>query len=148
MLAEYKSAYFVPILTVIGSFLVFVGLDLMRDEFYGALNVVRILIAIVGACLVLFPSFYNALNSSCYDASCYDNLGNTYADFFSVSMRALSRTGFFGGTIAASYFAYCGLSDDFGVLNLLAPFMPIIAYIFSFILNIGCSYVSIMWGVG
>ena len=147
-LAEYKSAYYVPILTVIGSFLIFIGLDLMRDEFYGAKNVFRILLAIVGACLILFPSMYNAMHSSCYDGSCYENLGNTYADMFSVSLRALTRTGLFGGVIAGSFFAYCGISDDFGIPNLLAPIMPILAYIVSFVLNLGCSYVSVMWGVG
>ena len=139
LLEEMQFWFFIPILTIVGSGALFLGFDIMRDE-CGFLGFIRIVVIIFGASMVLFPSIINAM--SCGDVS-IDYFSGIVEDAGVISsvFRAVPRIGFFGGVFCGAFYAFVGLTDSYDFPHYLSPLMPIIAYLVSFAINIGCSNV-------
>ena len=139
---EYFRQYrIVPVLTIIGAFILFMGFDVLRDEILDdALGYTRIACIVIGIVLVVMPTLTgNAL--SCGDFV-YDNLGEL--DIISAAFRALPRFGFFYGAFCLAYYAYVGITDEWdSFLDKISPIFPIIAAPIGFLISFGFSALAI-----
>jgi len=129
--------FYLPILSVIGVGFIFIGFDLMRDEF-GFLGFVRIVCIVFGAMLAFLPQIVNAAMCSTMD---YVGLG--HVDPVAAALRALPRFGFFYAALSSVYYGYVGLADDYGFLDDFSPLFPVASAIISYLLSFGCAVVAI-----
>jgi len=137
----FREYRIVPVLSIIGAVILFMGFDVLRDEILDdALGFTRIGCIVVGIVLVVMPTLIaNAL--SCGDFV-YVDLGRI--DPFAAAFRALPRFGFFYGAISLAFYAYVGITDNYdGFLDRLSPVFPIISAIVSFLISFGFAVIAI-----
>ena len=133
----FREFFYLTILSVIGVGFLFIGFDLMRDEI-GFLGFIRIVCIGFGIMLSLLPQIVNATG-----IGITENMYAGRADAVTAMLRALPRFGFFYALTSGAYYAYVGISDDYGFFDDLSPVFPIVSSVISFLMSFGISLMVI-----
>ena len=139
---EYARAYrIVPILSVLGSYLVFIGFDVLRDEICDdALGYTRIACLVIGSVMIIMAT----LTGNALACGKFEHVMTGNRDIVAAALRAVPRFGLFQGLISLGFYAYVGLKDDYdSFLDRFAPLFPPISAILGFFISFGIAFMTI-----
>ena len=133
----FRDYFFLSIITIVGVTFLFIGFDLMRDE-WGFMAFLKVVVIGFGILMALIPQIFSA--TTC---GTFLHVDTGHADAVAAFFRSLPRFGFLYTIICGVYYCGVGIAGEYTVFDDLSPIFPLIGGVVSFLLSFGLSVMMI-----